>query len=291
MAKDVDLSSRQWTDIVFEGKNKEFGAYVMRRKSDGRHNRAFLYVLLALALILGIAFYLSHQKKKKELEDKEAQIAMQQLEQEMMIMELPEEEEMEEEEEEEEVRYEEPEQPEAIPEEILNTMMQTEITIKADEEVVEEVKTQEELQSSETAIGNVDFSDGTDDLNVVRQYQEEVIVEEKKPEPPANKVFEAVEQMPTFPGGDAELMKYLNKHIVYPTLAAENGIQGQVVVKFVVKADGSIGDVIVVRSKDPDLDREAVRVVKSLPNFIPGRMNGQAVSVWFTLPVRFRLQN
>lgn len=288
MAKDVDLSSQQWTDIVFEGKNKEYGAYEMRRQSDGRHNRAMLYVVLALAVILAGAYAYSAHKAKKAAEAKEeAQLIMAQIDQEMMdtIEDEPEEEEIEDEPEE---AYVPPEVEEVLPEEVLNTLMVTEITIKADDEVTEEVKTVEEIQESTTALGTTDFLEGTDDINITRTYKEEVVVEEKKPEP--TKVFEAVEQMPQFPGGDAELMKYLNKHIVYPTLAAENGIQGQVVVKFVVKSDGSIGEVVVARSKDPDLDREAVRVVKSLPNFIPGRMNGQPVNVWFTLPVRFKLQ-
>lgn len=105
-----------------------------------------------------------------------------------------------------------------------------------------------------------------------------------------NKIFDAVEQMPVFPGGEAELMKYLSTHIHYPPLAAENGIQGKVIVQFIVKTNGSIGDVVVIRSVDPDLDREAVRVVRSLPNFIPGRMNDQPVNVWYTLPINFKLQ-
>ena len=96
--------------------------------------------------------------------------------------------------------------------------------------------------------------------------------------------------MPQFPGGEAELMKYVANHIKYPTMAAENNIQGRVVVKFVVKKDGSVGEVQVLRGKDPDLDKEAVRVVRTLPKFIPGKMNGQAVSVWFTLPINFKLQ-
>lgn len=181
-------------------------------------------------------------------------------------------------------------QPEALPEEILNTIKNTEIEIVADEEVEEHIVSQEELQETTTAIGATTFDQGTDDLNVVREYQDEAIVEEKTPVED-NKVFEAVEQMPTFPGGEAELMKYLSKNLSYPTLAAENGIQGTVLLQFVVQKDGSIGEVKVVRSKDPDLDKEAVRVVKGMPKFIPGRMNGQAVNVWFTLPVRFKLQN
>ncbi|MDE6802564.1 MAG: energy transducer TonB, partial [Muribaculaceae bacterium] len=239
MAKDVDLSSNQWTDIVFEGKNKEYGAYEMRRKSDGRHNRAMLYVVIGVAVILLGAWGYSAYSAKKAAEAKEAAqtiIAMIEQEEIDTIDDEPEEEDIDEPEEE---AYIPPEVEEVLPEEVLNTIMQTEITIKADDEVQEEVKTQDEILETTTAVGAVDFDKGTDDINLVREYREEVVVEEKKPVV-ENKVFEAVEQMPQFPGGDAELMKYLNKHIVYPTLAAENGIQGRVVIKFVVKPDGSI---------------------------------------------------
>jgi len=123
---------------------------------------------------------------------------------------------------------------------------------------------------------------------VVREHKEEIVVEEKKPEP--EKIFTAVEQAPKFPGGDAEMYKWLSNHIRYPEQAAQNNIQGRVTVQFVVEKDGSIGEVKVVRGKDPDLDKEAVRVVKSMPKFVPGKMNGQAVRVWFTLPINFKLQ-
>ena len=85
-------------------------------------------------------------------------------------------------------------------------------------------------------------------------------------------------------------MKYLSSHINYPTMAMENNVQGRVVVQFVVTKTGKIGEVKVVRSVDRDLDKEAVRVCKTLPDFIPGKMNGQAVNVWYTLPVSFKLQ-
>ena len=196
-----------------------------------------------------------------------------------------------EEEEEEEVqeRIEQPE-PEALPEEILNTVKVTELLIAEDEEVTEEdeIKSADELQETETAFGQTDFDQGTDDRNVVREHKDEVIVEEKKPV--VEEIFRAVEQMPMFPGGDAALMKYLSSHIQYPTMAMENNIQGRVIVQFVVTKTGKIGEVKVVRSVDPDLDAEAVRVCKSLPDFIPGKMNGQAVNVWYTLPVTFKLQ-
>ena len=101
-------------------------------------------------------------------------------------------------------------------------------------------------------------------------------------------IFRSVEQMPQFPGGEAALKKYIYNHIKYPANAAKNNIQGRVIVQFVVNKNGSIGEVKVVRSVDKELDKEAVRVVKSLPKFTPGRQNGQAVPVWYTLPVTFK---
>ncbi len=104
-----------------------------------------------------------------------------------------------------------------------------------------------------------------------------------------NEILKSVEQMPQFPGGDAALIKYLDSHIQYPPEAAKNNIQGRVILQFVVDKTGEIGEVKVVRSVDKDLDKEAVRIIKTLPKFIPGRQNGQAVAVWYTLPVTFKL--
>ena len=94
----------------------------------------------------------------------------------------------------------------------------------------------------------------------------------------------------TAPGGQTELMAYLGKNIKYPTIAQENGTQGRVIIQFVVERDGSISDVHVARGVDPYLDKEAVRVVKSMPKWLPGKQNGKAVRVKFTVPVMFRLQ-
>ncbi len=108
--------------------------------------------------------------------------------------------------------------------------------------------------------------------------------------PGSETIYHSVEQMPRFPGGEAALVKYIDTHIKYPPSAVQNRVQGKVIVQFVVKKDGSIGEVKVVRSVDKDLDKEAIRVVKSLPKFTPGRQNGQVVSVWYTLPVTFKLK-
>lgn len=106
------------------------------------------------------------------------------------------------------------------------------------------------------------------------------------PSPDSDKVYTAVEQMPRFPGGDPELYRWVESHIRYPESAVH--AVGRVIVQFVIKTDGSIGEVKVIRGLDPDFDREAIRVVKSLPKFIPGKMNGQTVNVWYTLPINFR---
>ena len=103
-------------------------------------------------------------------------------------------------------------------------------------------------------------------------------------------IYKSVEQMPRFPGGEVALMKYLQQNIKYPVNAAKNNIDGRVIVQFVIEKDGSIGEVKVVRSVEEELDAEAVRVVKALPNFEPGRQDGEAVAVWYTLPVMFKLQ-
>ena len=220
----------------------------------------------------------------------EEQRIMDQANQELVAVDLAAEE-QEEEQEPEETKFEQPEE-QALPEEILNTVKVTELLIAQDEEVKaeDEIKSQDELKETQTAFGQTDFDKGTDDRNVIREHKEEVIVEKKEEVKEPEKVFTAVEQMPQFPGGEAELMKYLSKNIKYPTMAMENNIQGRVVVQFVVTKTGSIGEVKVVRSVDRDLDREAIRVCKSLPKFTPGKMNGQAVNVWYTLPVNFKLQ-
>lgn len=293
MAKDVDLSSKEWTDLIFEGKNKEFGAYALRQASDRRHNLAVIYVIAGLALILICAWLYGMYKADKERAENEriaeliASIEQQQFDEFQAELDIPEEEENQMEQEEE---IPEPEEEEALAEEILNTEKFTEFLVQKDEDVKEEVKSADEVKDTSTALGSVNFDQGTDDLNIVREHKNEVIVEEKAPVVEETKVFTSVEQMPQFPGGEAELLKWISTHIKYPAIAMENNVQGKVVVQFVVTRDGSIGEVKIARGKDPDLDKEAMRVVKTLPKFIPGKMNGQAVNVWYTLPINFKLQ-
>ena len=105
-----------------------------------------------------------------------------------------------------------------------------------------------------------------------------------------SRAFDVVEQMPQFPGGLAELMKFLGQNVRYPEEAHKNNIQGRVIVTFVVEKDGSISEAHVAKSVDPLLDAEALRVVNYMPNWIPGRQNGEPVRVKYTVPITFKLQ-
>ena len=115
-----------------------------------------------------------------------------------------------------------------------------------------------------------------------------VQVEEEDPE--ENVIFQVVENMPEFPGGMGALMQFLGKNIKYPAIAQENGVQGRVIVQFVVNKDGSIVDPVVVRSVDPYLDKEALRVIRTMPKWKPGMQRGKPVRVKYTVPVTFKLQ-
>lgn len=284
MANEINLSSREWCDLVFEGKNKDFGAYVIRTESPKRHNKAVLWTLIG-AILFGLLVF-GFEKANQYFEER--RIAGM-LEQQEVLIDMS----QETEEQEPENERVEPEKPEVQQEESLITVRATELQIIEDQEVhqEDEIVTLDERIQSNAVAGQVTNLVGTTDLNV-GQLPTNVVVVEPKPvdEKPQEKVFESVEQMPQFPGGVEALMRYLSSHINYPPMAAENNVQGKVIVQFVVDKSGKVGEVKIVRSVDKDLDREAVRVCQSLPKFIPGRQNGQAVSVWFTLPIQFKLQ-
>lgn len=290
MAKrNVDLTSKEWRDIVFSNKNKEFGAYQLRAKSDKRHNMAVLYTLIGLVIVLFLIFgyskYSDYQAEKAALEAKEKAEKMSQaiLEQ---VEETP-----EEDEEIEEQKFEQPEV--VVPEEVLATVQVTQIAIVDADKVKNEVMDMETQQEDNTARGVVN-QEGSDDADKFKAVQEQVVVKEPEPEvqkPKEEQIFVAVEQLAEFPGGMAALMRWLNNNMRYPEAAQQNDIQGRVIVNFVVEKDGSIANVKIAKGVDKDLDREALRVVKKMPKWQPGKNNGVAVRSYFNLPVTFRLQN
>lgn len=126
-------------------------------------------------------------------------------------------------------------------------------------------------------------------LSVENQPMCVEILEVFEPKPDENAIFQVVETQPEFPGGMAELMKYLQKNTRYPKVCKEQGLQGRVIVQFVVNTDSTISDVKVVKPVNPHFDEEALRVVKAMPKWNPGKQRGEPVRVRFTLPVTFRL--
>lgn len=274
----IDLISSDWVDLVFEGRNKAYGAYRLRKSTTKRN----ILAMVAVVILLVVAFIIL--TVKNFVDEQRAKVAMTQVA-ELTNYKQPEKK--------AEVKQKKVEvEPERVVERVKSSIKFTAPVIKKDEEVKpdEELKTQDELMSTKTAIGTFDVK-GNDDANGEILKAKDVIAE---PEPPKheeeNKVFDIVEQQPLFPGGPAALMKYLSENTKYPVVAQENGVQGRVTVQFVVEKDGSISDVHVLRGVDPSLDKEAVRVVKSMPRWTPGKQNGITVRVNYRVPVLFRLQ-
>ena len=274
----IDLISSDWVDLVFEGRNKAYGAYRLRKSTTKRN----ILAMVAVVILLVVAFIIL--TVKNFVDEQRAKVAMTQVA-ELTNYDQPKKK--------AEVKQKKVEvEPERVVERVKSSIKFTAPVIKKDEEVKpdEELKTQDELMSTKTAIGTFDVK-GNDDANGEILKAKEVIAE---PEPPKheeeNKVFDIVEQQPLFPGGPAALMKYLSENTKYPVVAQENGVQGRVTVQVVVEKDGSISDVHVLRGVDPSLDKEAVRVVKSMPRWTPGKQNGITVRVNYRVPVLFRLQ-
>ena len=282
MAK-IDLYDPKWVDMVFAGKNKEYGAYQLRKGTSGRNIKSLLILVIAAALVGGfLAWKVIEQKQAEE----------QQAYMEAMELANLQKQAKKEEKKKEQVK------PKIEPKKEIPVARETQKftapVIKKDELVKEEnqVKQMDKLDDK-VAVGSED-KEGVKDRTVEAVRSEIAVAAPPPPPAPkpevATKVFDVVEEMPSFPGGNAALMSYLNSNTKYPVVAQENGVQGRVIISFVVERDGSISDVKVARSVDPSLDREAQRVVKSMPRWTPGKQNGQTVRVKYTVPVVFRLQ-
>ena len=272
----IDLISNDWTDLVFDGRNQAYGAYQLRRNTSKRNIWAMVFVAAVAALAyIGLSAYNSYQEAQKARFEAEMEASLLEQKKEAKV----------------ERKQEAPKVEKAqVVERVKSSIAFTPPVIKKDSEVrpEDELKSQEELWQTKTAIGSFDVKGNDEGAEVLKA--KEIIVQEEKPKEEETKVFDVVEQMPSFPGGMGALMQYLSSHIKYPVVAEENGIQGRVICTFIVERDGSITDTRVARSVDPSLDKEAVRVINSMPRWIPGKQNGTACRVKFTLPVTFKLQ-
>nr|WP_297231422.1 energy transducer TonB [uncultured Prevotella sp.] len=282
MAK-IDLYDPKWVEMVFAGKNKEYGAYQLRKGTSGRNIKALLILVIAAALVGGFLAW-------KVIEQKQAEEQQAYMEA-MQLAELQKQAKKEE-------KKKEPVKPKIEPKKEIPVARETQKftapVIKKDELVKEENQVKQMDKLDEKVAVGTENKEGTKD-RLAEAVRSDIAVAAPPP-PPApkpevsNKVFDVVEEMPHFPGGAAALQAFLSSNTKYPVVAQENGVQGRVIVSFVVERDGSITDVRVVRSVDPSLDREATRVVKSMPRWSPGKQNGSAVRVKYTVPVVFRLQ-
>lgn len=282
MAK-IDLYDPKWVDMVFAGKNKEYGAYQLRKGTSGRNIKALLILIIAAALVGGFLAWKVIEQKQAE----EQQAYMEAME----LAKL------------QEQAKKEKKKPEPIKPKVeqkkeipvaRETQKFTAPVIKKDELVKEENQVKQMDQLDDKVAVGTENKEGVKDRTVEAVRNDIAVAAPPPPPAPkpevANKVFDVVEEMPSFPGGQGALMAFLSSNIKYPVVAQENGVQGRVIVGFVVEKDGSISDVKVMRSVDPSLDREAQRVVKAMPRWKPGKQNGSAVRVKYTVPVVFRLQ-
>ena len=282
MAK-IDLYDPKWVEMVFAGKNKEYGAYQLRKGTSGRNIKALLILVIAAALVGGfLAWKVIEQKKAEEQQAYMEAMELAKLQQQAK----------KEEKKKEQVK------PKIEPKKEIPVARETQKftapVIKKDELVKEENQVKQMDKLDEKVAVGTENKAGVKDRTVEAVRSEIAVAAPPPPPAPkpevATKVFDVVEEMPSFPGGNAALMSYLNSNTKYPVVAQENGVQGRVIISFVVERDGSISDVKVARSVDPSLDREAQRVVKSMPRWTPGKQNGQTVRVKYTVPVVFRLQ-
>ena len=275
MMDNAQIAKASLNDIVFEGRNKAYGAYVLRRLYQRHVTRALIIATAVFALLVFFPLIAQFLKDKMPKEPKKNL-------QENVLMDAPPL---------DETRPPPPPPPPEAPPPPppkLTTIKFTPPVVKKDEEVKkEEVPDQEELKdktvSTVTVKGNTDAPDLSELSGNGDKVVEEVV---------ENKVYTYVEQMPQLPGGggNGAIVAAIQKATKYPPLALRNQVEGRIFVSFTVNAQGDVSDVKVVKGLGSGLDEETVRAVKTLPKFIPGKQNGRAVSVSFTVPITFKIQ-
>ena len=281
MAK-IDLYDPKWVDMVFAEKNQAYGAYVLRKQTSARNIRSIVFLLVAALLIGGFLAYKVHQQKMEE--EKLAYMEAQEL--------AKLRDQLKEKKEDKPVVQPKVEPKKEIPE-VRETQKFTAPVIKKDELVKEENQVKQMDDLDKKVAEGVKDQEGVKD-RTVEAIRNDIAVntppKEEVKQQVVEKIFDVVEVPPTFPGGEGQLRAWLASNTKYPPVAEDNGIQGRVIVQFVVERDGSVSNVNVVRGVDPSLDKEAARVVRSMPKWTPGKQNGQAVRARFNVPVVFKLQ-
>ncbi|SFH27772.1 outer membrane transport energization protein TonB [Pontibacter chinhatensis] len=271
------LAKASLDDIVFAGRNKAYGAYLLRRLYNKHITIAAITAIILFFLFLSIPLI----SKMIKGEEQDTEVITRVVTEVDLAPPPPLD---------EATPPPPPPPPPDLPPPpppVRATVKYTPPVVKRDNEVVEEeeipdVDVLEEIDAGvKTVEGSKDAPLDLGDIDGTSDVVAEVV--EEKP-------YTYVEQMPTFPGGDGEMMKYLGKNIRYPAAAQRAGVEGLVVLSFVVSSTGEISDIQVVKQLGAGTDEEAVRVVKSMPKWTPGKQNGRAVPVRYTLPVRFTIR-
>jgi protein TonB len=247
-------------DIVFEIRNKDYGAYVLRKK----YNRNVIISLLIGILIMAAAIIIPYFNAKalenrQKRAERQVEIKMENLDQPNETVALP-------------------PPPLPPPQDVVQQARYVPPV------VVDSVKPEENVQLMTADQAQVEIQN-EEVVEDVKQITEEVQEEVPEAEP-----FIRVEEMPEFPGGEAALLLCISEHTQYPEVAKENNVQGKVIVRFCVTAKGTVDRVSILKGVDPELDKEAIRVVQTLPPFKPGKQGGKPVPVWYMVPINYTLK-
>lgn len=263
----INIFANNWVDMVFSGRNQSYGAYVLRKESDKNTNKGILYAIIFFTLAVSSPVILNYIEGLVPKEVEEVKVV------EVNTLEEP-----------PPIDKDQPPPPPAEPPPPLkSTVKFTPPEIKPDEEVPDEPPpTQEELKVVDAGVKTEEGDPNGVDASLLSDG--DGVTGDTGPE-----IVTFAEQMPEFEGGQEEMMKYLSKNIQYPPLARENGIEGRVVLQFVVGTDGKISQIEVLKKLGWGLEEEAVRVVKAMPPWRAGKQNGKPVYVKFVLPIVFKL--
>ena len=279
----IDLASKQWCDLVFEGRNKEYGAYRNRANKGKFQLRAIIIVLIAIVAVAAILLAKSAVEQAlasgKDMASEEV-TELQELKKDEPKKEQP------------ELEYEKPVEKVNVKSSIQFTVPKIVEDDKVDHS--KELKTQDEVTKNKFAIAAQDYTNPNGDnsgINIddLKENQRAggTTVPPKEPEVVDNAI---VEVPATYPGGEAALLQFVSKNLVYPAIAQEQELQGTVVLRFKVDVDGSVSAVKVEKSLSKECDQAAAAVVRKLHRFVPAKQQGHPVPVWFRLPIRFRIQ-
>lgn len=263
----MNLYSSDWCDLVFEGRNKAYGAYVMRRTATRRHIRAFLILLLiiflgtAIPMLIDSLLYRQYQQQEEEIMVEQYQLMDAILEEDI----LPE-----------------------LQKPVIPTPSEAQPVVTSREEIAQNIKPDMLQIINAELLENDPYLDELLQEQQIKDDQKEL--DKAEPAPVDKQLYTIVEEMPSFPGGETGLLAFLSRNLRYPYSAKAGKIENTVICSFFIEKDGSLTQATVIQSANSLLDREALRVIRTLPKWIPAKKHGKPIRVKYILPISFRLK-